>query len=176
MENNINNMEIVGQERIKVGKYTYTSLCPKCGSDDKRLRSKYCKSCRKDYEKYRRSNGSEDIPIDQLIEFVKRINDRGGMASINEVFGELITLFYSCYQSMGILDQLKPAQQIELMWKYLNEVVSNWERGVNVIPKLDSYIESSNYQNIQKNYRMNNRDKIKKYQKEYRDRIKSNKK
>ena len=161
-------MEIVGQQRVKIGKYYYYYLCPRCGSDDKRLRSKHCKACRQEYEKTLRSN-FEPRSKEQIIEFVNRINKRNGMACLSEICVELITLFYSHYQSMGILDQLKPSQQVEMMWKYLNELVSNWENGINIVPVLGNCNESTSYQRIQKNYRENNREKIRKYQKEYRD-------
>ena len=157
-------MEIVGQQRIKIGIYWYNVLCPKCGADDKRLRTPYCKNCSKEYDKAHRDYKSETKSKEELIEFVDRVNNRNGMVSMNEMFVELITLFHYYYDSRGVLDQLTPSQQIEMMWKYIKELAYNWKMGIKEKPKLDG---GPTYNRC---YYEKNKEKIRTYQKGYQDR------
>lgn len=136
-------MEIVGQQRIKIGLSWYNVLCPKCGSDDKRLKTPYCKKCSRDYGSNHRDYSSEYRSKKQLIEFVDRINRRRGMASMQEVYVEMVTLFHYFYQSRGILDQFNPTVQLEVMWRYLNDLVNNYKNSIIDKPKLSIDIPMS---------------------------------
>jgi hypothetical protein len=58
----------------------------------------------------------------ELLEFVDRINNRGGFCSISEMLIELIDLHNNYFRSYEY-DKLKPNKQLSRMWKDLNTKV-----------------------------------------------------
>lgn len=105
-------------EIVKGRKHYYK--CPKCG-DDKKLLSIYCPACYKaKYGSKRINKEYEKLLEDSLIEFVNRIEDRSGMASMYEIFVELITIYnHFCY--FNEMDSLEPTDQIILMWSMIKK-------------------------------------------------------
>jgi len=61
---------------------------------------------------------------EHLIEFIKRIESRGGMASKEEIFCELIDL-HCHYFGPYKVDRLPPMMQLEMMWKDLVSIKEN---------------------------------------------------
>ena len=133
-------------DMVKENGKTYYKIC-KCGSVKESYKMPMCKSCDKEYSKkrakskikyeasikdlvVRRSDKSEGkINYKQfLISFVNKIERRNGLASLEDIFVDMITLFnyYGCNQD---IDVLPTDIQLKLMWDYLRDYKIKLENG-----------------------------------------------
>lgn len=102
-----------------VKKYIY-SIC-KCGSLKETPNRPYCKKCCSEY--YKGSKKIKEVLPESLdvevLEFIEHIESRRGMASLNEIFVDLID-YYTWLKSNGDnsteIDILPPMDQIKIMW------------------------------------------------------------
>jgi len=128
-------------DRVVENGRIYYRIC-KCGVDKESYKTPMCNACNKDYYINKRSKtnivikdlvvkGKKDItlPIERvgtkyykrlLFNFVNRIERRNGIASLEDIFVDMITLFnyYGCNQD---IDALKTDVQLKMMWDFLRE-------------------------------------------------------
>jgi hypothetical protein len=137
-------------DMVKENGKVYYRIC-KCGLTKESYKMPMCKTCDKEYQKNRRENqhnfnvyikdlvvkGSRDATISAkvpgkthypklLVEFVNRIERRNGIASLQDIFVDLITLFnyYGCNQD---IDVLPTDSQISMMWEFIREYKNKME-------------------------------------------------
>ena len=128
-------------DMVKENGKTYYRIC-KCGLEKESYKMSMCNVCNKEYYKNKRRdkdgykvkikdlvrNGEKDMTImakkfywrDKLFNFVNRIERRNGIASLEDIFVDMITLFnyYGCNQDIDIL----PTDlQLRMMWEYLRD-------------------------------------------------------
>lgn len=98
-------------------KYLYNE-CSRCGGVKKETTSSICPTCL-----YNKNGNMKKIEEnrERITEFVNRIEKRNGMASIKEVYVELITL-YSKVSGMSRIDKLEPNKQLEEMYRTLKRI------------------------------------------------------
>ena len=139
---------------VKENGKIYYRIC-KCGLEKESYKMSMCRECNREYLNHRnRSKKLYDIEIkdlvrkgkdgdrtlirkknfwsNKLIDFVNRIEKRNGLASIEEIFVDMITLFnyYGCNQDIDIL----PTDlQLSMMWQYLRDKKKNIENKKNKI-------------------------------------------
>lgn len=139
---------------VKENGKIYYRIC-KCGLEKESYKMSMCRECNREYLNHRnRSKKLYDIEIkdlvrkgkdgdrtlirkknfwsNKLIDFVNRIEKRNGLASIEEIFVDMITLFnyYGCNQDIDIL----PTDlQLSMMWEYLRDKKKNIENKKNKI-------------------------------------------
>lgn len=122
------------EDQVKIdGKYYYKNC--RCGVEKNSLKSSYCANCQRKIANISKTRSGElreflkkEITVEKqcsggelrrnkrhLIEFVDRIESRGGYASMSEVFIELITLFNFFGRTQNI-DSLSPDTQLQFMW------------------------------------------------------------
>lgn len=128
---------ISNQEKVLIGGKICYKLC-KCGEEKEKPSSPFCRPCNRKYLSERKSikindklfNSNFCIEEDKLkpsefriilINFVNKIERRGGLASLQDVYVDLITL----YNYFGINDKsiniLEPAEQLSAMWQFIKE-------------------------------------------------------
>lgn len=134
---------IVRQDRIfdENGKYYY-ALC-KCGREKEFYKSSYCSECNKKYQKiWRGTDKKRDEKVSNLdlgvkiktkklenrelkermemevVKFVNRINRRGGICSLEDIFVDMIE-YYQFFGNNNMLDAKPVNVQLKLMWKFL---------------------------------------------------------
>ena len=101
-------------------------ICPKC-LNEKDPKKSYCPQCYRLYYKENRNirtgqlHDPEDGTISRLVEFVDRIEGRGGMASLDELMVEMIGLFNDLCVGKG-LDILPVRLQLIQMWSSLKKI------------------------------------------------------
>lgn len=79
----------------------------------------YCRACKKKVNRFALIRNIDVVDYQPVIEFVDRINARGGLCSLHELFVEMITL----HNEYCIWNEYKnwPAnQQLNKMWSDLN--------------------------------------------------------
>ena len=139
---------------VKENGKIYYRIC-KCGLEKESYKMSMCRECNREYLNHRnRSKKLYDIEIkdlvrkgkdgdrtlirkknfwsNKLIDFVNKIEKRNGLASIEEIFVDMITLFnyYGCNQDIDIL----PTDlQLSMMWQYLRDKKKNIENKKNKI-------------------------------------------
>lgn len=139
---------------VKENGKIYYRIC-KCGFVKESYKMSMCRECNREYLNHRnRSKKLYDIEIkdlvrkgkdgdrtlirkknfwsNKLIDFVNKIEKRNGLASIEEIFVDMITLFnyYGCNQDIDIL----PTDlQLSMMWEYLRDKKKNIENKKNKI-------------------------------------------
>ena len=101
MQRIINGKEVWIEEKNGKKIYYYYD-CPKCGNK-KNLKSSYCIPCMND-KQYRSIRGIAA--------------SRGGLASIYEIYVELITL-YNHFGRQSSIDTFDTNKQLSIMWKVL---------------------------------------------------------
>jgi hypothetical protein len=125
---------------VENGKIYYT-MC-KCGVEKESYKTPMCNACNRDYYVNKRSKtntvikdlvvkGKKDITLTTeivgtkyykrlLFNFVNKIERRNGIASLEDLFVDLITLFnyYGCNQD---IDVLPTDVQLKMMWQFLRE-------------------------------------------------------
>ena len=107
---------------LKQKYYEYDKCC-KCGSSKKSSRSPYCPPCFK--VKHLESKVIKNLRIKNrslLVKFVDRIENRNGLASINEMFVELIG-FHRLYGKDSDINNLPVNEQIYEMYQHLKKLV-----------------------------------------------------
>jgi len=140
-------MKEVREDLVKVGKKCYYRLC-KCGAEKNTLKTPYCPECWKrrregisvnslfkdpymfleNRKKRERSGMSIDIPArtigkifeDKLYKFVTKIERRNGLASMEDIFIDLIDL-YTYYGSQKNIDEYPVNKQLEIMWTFIKK-------------------------------------------------------
>jgi hypothetical protein len=136
-------------DMVKESGKIYYKIC-KCGLEKESYKMPMCRSCNRDYLNERnRSKKRYDVEIknlirkgkggdktldrkknfwsNKLIEFVNKIERRNGLASIEDIFVDMITLFnyYGCNQDIDIL----PTEiQLQMMWEYLSDYKKKIEK------------------------------------------------
>ena len=145
---------------IKIqGKY-YKRFC-KCGNLKENITSKICNECAK----------VELKPIDPryynneaLIKFVEKIKRRNGIASLEDIFVHMITI----YNSYGdrTMDTLSVQTQLGLMWQQLNEIYNKLIGEDGEIKIFNELVEKKKYR---QDYYQRNKDRIRAYQNKYND-------
>jgi hypothetical protein len=134
---------------IREGDKIYYKIC-KCGVEKESYKMSMCRSCNRDYLNERnRSKKKCDFEIkdlvrkgkggdktldrkknfwsNKLIEFVNRVERRNGIASMEDIFVDMITLFnyYGCNQDIDILPT---GIQLQMMWEYLSDYKKKIEK------------------------------------------------
>jgi hypothetical protein len=129
----------------------YYRIC-KCGLTKESYKMPMCKGCDKEYHRNRKENqhnfnvyikdlvvkGKRDNSIldkvpgktyypKLLVEFVDKIERRNGIASLEDIFCDLITLFnyYGCNQD---IDTLPTGMQLSVMWNFIKEYKNKMEK------------------------------------------------
>lgn len=102
-------------------------MCSSCRMEPKYKTYTKCLSCvrKNNIYNYRMKMRKSDK---ELIEFVDRINKRGGFCSIGEMLIELIDLHNNYFRNYEY-DKLKPNKQLSRMWKDLNTKVDKIRMG-----------------------------------------------
>lgn len=93
----------------------YYKIC-KCGKVKERYKNSYCLSCSNEYSKKQLNKNNEKF----LIEFVDRIERRGGIASMEDIFVSMITL-YNYWGYNKKINALPTKIQLSIMWEFLKE-------------------------------------------------------
>lgn len=125
-----------GQIYCESAKRYYYRIC-KCGRTKESYKSAYCIDCMRSRKRNRLKDAHRPIFMTDindyitnmtskewgsyLQEFITRIDSRGGMASLNEIMVDLITL-YEHYYGINSIPDVSPKLQIEYMWKYIKKV------------------------------------------------------
>lgn len=129
-------------DMVKENGKVYYRIC-KCGLQKESYKMPMCNACEKEYYRKRRQNKDNyDIVIkdlvvkgrdkdnsvetgrnkykNSLINFVNRIQRRNGLASMEDIFVDMITLFnyYGCNQDIDILPT---GIQLQMMWEFLRD-------------------------------------------------------
>jgi hypothetical protein len=134
-------------DRVVENRRTYYKIC-KCGIEKESYKMPMCNACTKDYYINKRSKtnivikdlvvkGKKDItlPIETagtkyykklLFDFVNRIERRNGLASLEDIFVDMITLFnyYGCNQD---IDKLPTNLQLKAIWDFLRDYKKKME-------------------------------------------------
>lgn len=128
------------EDLVKIGKKFYYKLC-KCGAKKNTLKTPYCIDCwrkRKssivkdlsEFAENRKKRERSGINVelsartigkffeDKLYKFVNKIERRNGLASMEDIFVELIDL-YTYYGSQKNIDEYSVDKQLQIMWKFL---------------------------------------------------------
>ena len=99
------------------------SICRKCNKDKKASSTSVCSSCAREYRLSKKKDMTEVNK--KIYEFVSRVEKRNGMASGDEIFVELITLFYET-NPVNTYDKLSVKKQVERMYIHLKNHIE-WE-------------------------------------------------
>lgn len=134
---------------VREGDKIYYRIC-KCGLEKESYKKPMCNFCSKEYQKFRNEQRNKynvkikdlvvkgkggDKTLDRkknfwsnkLIEFVNRIERRNGLASMEDIFVDMITLFnyYGCNQDIDILPT---GIQLQMMWEFLRDYKKKIEK------------------------------------------------
>ena len=137
-------------DMVKENGKVYYRIC-KCGLEKESYKCPMCNACEKEYYRKRRQNKDNyDIVIKDLVvkgkekdksidtskkryrknlfEFVNKIERRNGLASMEDIFVDMITLFnyYVCNQDIDILPT---GIQLQMMWEFLRDYKIKRENG-----------------------------------------------
>lgn len=144
---------------IKEGGRYYYKNCNKCGSVKSSYKSSYCSECQRETAKRKKDTTNELLQSlektghsrkesndstlfndvvrkktfydKMLIEFIDRIERRSGIASMEDIFVTMITL-YNFYGSNKSLDHLQTNLQLEMMWELLKDKKKRIENEVRI--------------------------------------------
>lgn len=107
-------------------KYIY-SVCLKCGVDKNPNQSGWCRECSNAAAR-RKTQLKNEIKVSRkdIIKFVEKIERRNGLASIKDIYVDLITL-HSHLRKGRELDHLEPAEQLQIMYSDLKKYI-NWKK------------------------------------------------
>lgn len=137
-------------DMVKENGKVYYRIC-KCGVEKESYKMSMCRECNRDYLNHRNKTkrAAYDVEVKDLVrkgrggdktlvrkknfwinkltDFVNRIEKRGGWASIEEIFVEMITLFnyYGCNQD---IDVLPTDLQLSMMWNHLKNCKKKIEK------------------------------------------------
>lgn len=99
----------------------------KCGRLKEKLTSYSCRTCHNEYYKLKKYRNfikqSKDICNEnsKLVKFVERIERRGGLCSMMEIF-ELVDIWESVNTNTIKYDNLSSVRQIEKMWNDVKKI------------------------------------------------------
>lgn len=124
-----------GEEVIRRGRKFYY-VC-KCGNP-KKLTNSYCTECNRKWGKdIRRKQKEIKLRRQELITFVEKINSRGGYASTEEIFVEMISFWNDyCPIRQKDIHSFNVKYQLESIWTYLDSLVYFWSIGSKKTPEL----------------------------------------
>lgn len=162
---------------IKIDGQYYSKFC-KCGATKQEVKSKLCNECAQKKLSNRRIPTGDDCS--ELINFVNKVNRRGGLASIEDIFVDMITI-YNKYCNPSKLDTMETGTQLSMMWQHLNVLSKRILEKKPVEMLNDDEVEEKRreWREYRRSYYEKNPDKIKEYNKmrnrKYYERIKKKK-
>lgn len=117
-------MSVMNREKIiEDGKYYYP-VC-KCGVVKENYRTSYCKTCMANYTvkiRDRRNSVQEKINFEELNNFVERMYKQNKMASMKDLFVDLITLHNYFMRNRRDIDCMNVGLQLALMWEDIEKL------------------------------------------------------
>lgn len=151
------------KKMIKIdGKY-YSKTC-KCGALKDNFKSKLCNKC--GVEKLASRTRVTKEQSNKLINFVEKIRRRNGLASIEDIFVEMIGI-YNTYCNPSKLDYMDTNTQLSMMWEHLNRIYERLLNGMVIETFSDNEEDNKRKQwrEYRRKYYDENKEKIKEYNK-----------
>ena len=124
-------VEVIEEVNGSLVRKIYYPKCNKCGIQKKNIKLTYCRGCcarrRVKSRRVLEEGKFEDNGMKlEMIQWVNKIERRGGLASIEDIFVNLIT-YYNEFCSRKGIDDFSVKNQIEHMWKSIRNKAKQFE-------------------------------------------------
>ena len=118
-------IEVMEEIKGSLIRRIYYPKCNKCGIEKENIKLSYCRGCcarrRVKLCRVLEKGKFEDNGMKlEMIKWVNKIERRGGLASIEDIFVNLIT-YYNEFCSRKGIDDFSVKDQIEHMWKSIRK-------------------------------------------------------